>query len=85
MKPSFLRGVRTSPWQRQLLIGLSVALSSQLYFSLWTEGFRISAAAILYPILLLTVMRDSHRPLSGLVTGACVMFLRVFPIRCTGE
>lgn len=78
MKPSFLRGVRTSPWQRQLLIGLSVALSSQLYFSLWTEGFRISAAAILYPILLLTVMRDSHRPLSGLVTGACVMFLRVF-------
>ena len=54
--------------QRQLLIGLLVALSGQLYLSVWAEGFRVSAAVILYPALLVTIMRDSHRPSTGLIT-----------------
>ena len=62
--------------QRQLLIGLLVALSGQLYLTLWAEGFRISAAVILYPTLLLIFMRDSHHPTTGLVTGLCVLFFR---------
>lgn len=62
--------------QRQLLIGLLVALSGQLYLSVWAEGFRVSAAVILYPALLVTMMRDSHRPSTGLVTGLCVLFIR---------
>ena len=63
-------------WQRQLLIGLLVTLSGQLYLTVWAEGFRLSASVILYPILLLSVMRDSHRPDTGLITGLCVLFFR---------
>ena len=50
-----------SPWLRRLSIGLMVALTSQIYLSLWAEGFRVSASVILYPILLITMMRDSHQ------------------------
>ena len=39
--------MRLSVRQRSVLIGLVTALSSQLYFSAWVEGFRISASAIL--------------------------------------
>lgn len=66
-----------SAWQRRLLIGVLTALTSQLYLSVWAEGFRVSAAAILYPALLVTVMRDSHRPSTGAVTGLCVAVLRM--------
>lgn len=64
-------------WLRRLSIGLMVALTSQIYLSLWAEGFRVSASVILYPVLLITMMRDSHRPDTGLVTGLCVLLLRV--------
>lgn len=64
-------------WRRQAAVALSVSFCSQLYLSLWSAGFRVSAAAILYPILLVTLMRSSHRPLTGLVTGCCVTLLRV--------
>ena len=63
------KGWRIGPWQRRLLIGLAVALTSQLYLTVWAEGFRVSTAAILYPALLVTMMRESHRPDTGLGTG----------------
>ena len=66
-----------SVWQRQLLTGVFVALTSQVYISLWAEGFRISAAAILYPILLVALMGDRSRPDTGLVTGLCVFLMRI--------
>ena len=69
---SKLRRPRLTVWQRCLLIGLVTALAGQFYLSAWAEGFRVSAAAILYPVLLVTVMRDSHRPESGLSTALCV-------------
>ena len=69
--------MRLSVRQRSVLIGLITALSSQLYFSAWVEGFRISASAILYPVLLVTVMRESHRPYTGLVTGVFVTVFRI--------
>lgn len=77
MKFSNWRELRLSAGQRRVLIGLAVAMTSQLYLSAWAEGFRVSASAILYPILLVVIMRDSHRPDTGLVTGLCVMVLRV--------
>ena len=55
------KGWRIGPWQRRLLIGLAVALTSQLYLTVWAEGFRVSTAAILYPALLVTMMRESHQ------------------------
>ena len=75
-RPGWL-DMRLSVRQRSVLIGLITALSSQLYFSAWVEGFRISASAILYPILLVTVMRESHRPYTGFVTCLCVAVLRI--------
>ena len=71
-----LSSLHLNVWQRQLLIGLLVALSGQLYLTLWAEGFRISAAVILFPTLLMILMRDSHHPGTGLVTGVCVLGFR---------
>jgi two-component system sensor histidine kinase YcbA len=71
-----LSAPRLTPWQRSVVIGVVVAVSSQLYFSVLTDGFRISASAILYPILLVTMMRDSHRPFTGLMAGLCVLIFR---------
>lgn len=72
--------------QRRLLIGIIAALSSQFYLPAWAEGFRVSAAAILYPALLVTLTRDSHRPDTGLVTGFCITGFRTLVdlIRGTG-
>ena len=77
MKVSNWRELRLTAAQRRLLIGLVTALSSQLYLSVWAEGFRVSASVILYPLLLVVMMRDSHRPDTGLVTGLSVMGIRV--------
>ena len=71
-----LPGLHLTAWQRCLIIALAVALTSQLYLSVWAEGFRVSAAPILYPVLLVIVMRESHRPDAGLVTGVCVTLVR---------
>ena len=71
------RDLRLSVWQRQLLIGVVVALTSQVHLSLWAEGFRVSTAAILYPVLLITLLGDRRRPDTGLVTGLCVLLIRV--------
>lgn len=78
-----LSALSLSPWQRRLVIGLLVALTSQLYLTAWAEGFRVSAAVILYPALLVTMMRDSHRPDAGLVTGLCVIAFRT-ALDCLG-
>lgn len=77
MEAAKYRETRLTIWQKQLLIGVAVALTSQVYLSLWAEGFRVSAAAILYPVLLMTLTRDSRRPDTGLVTGLCVFLIRV--------
>lgn len=69
--------IRLNSWQRSLAIGISVCLSSQLYFSMFVEGFRLSAAVILFPLLLLTLKRESHRPDAGLATALCVIAFRV--------
>jgi len=77
---NFISAIRArfhSPWWRKLLIGAIVASSSQLYLSVWAEGFRVSAAVVIYPILLMTLMRSSHKPDTGLVTCFFVIFTRV--------
>lgn len=69
-------GWRIKIWQQRLLIGLCVALLSQVHLTLWTEGFRVSAAAIVYPVLLMILMQDEHRPLTGVVAALWVLVLR---------
>ena len=75
--PAIKGTIRLNSWQRSLIIGISVCLSSQLYFSGGADGFRLSAAAILYPILLMILKRESHRPDAGAVTALCVVVFRV--------
>ncbi len=77
MEPAKYHDLRLTVRQRQLLTGVVVALTSQIYLSLWAEGFRVSAAAILYPVLLITLMEDRRGPDTGLITGLCVLFIRV--------
>ena len=69
--------LRLNAWQRRLLVGALVAMTGQLFLSAWAEGFRVSAAAILYPVLLVVLMRDSHLPDTGVVTGLFVLLLRM--------
>ena len=59
MNPRAFSSLRLSALQRRLLVGLCIALTSQLYVSVWAEGFRVSAAVVLYPVLLILIMRDS--------------------------
>ena len=77
MKHAHWYPIHLNTWQRCLIIGLIVAFSGQLYLTVWADGFRISASAIIFPFLLTTMMRDSHRPVTGMVTGICVIALRV--------
>ncbi len=70
------RAFRLGPWGRRNLIALVVVLASGLYFSVLAEGFRVSTAAILYPVLLVALMRDSHLPDAGPVTGLWVVASR---------
>lgn len=77
MKGVNWRQLRLNAWQRRIFVGLAVAVTSQLYLSLWAEGFRVSTASVVYPLLLVIMMRDSHRPDTGVVTCLCVIAVRV--------
>lgn len=61
---------------RVLFIAAAVAVSSQLYFNMYSEGFRISGAVILLPILLMTVGEDISNITICSVTGILVFLLR---------
>lgn len=74
----FRRTITLSSRQRGLLVAVATYLSGQLYFSVWTEGFRISASGIVFPLLLLTIRRESHRPYTGLFTGIMVATMRLW-------
>lgn len=75
LEPKPLR-VYLTPFQRMLIIAISVTATSQLYLAVWAEGFRVSAAAILYPVLLMSLMRSRRQPDTGVVTGIFVMLAR---------
>ena len=66
--PFITKNLRLTALQRSLLIGICACITSQLYFSGWAEGFRLSSSAIFFPVLLLTLKRESHRPDTGVVT-----------------
>lgn len=67
---------RASRWERRLLAALGTALSAELFFNVWADNFRISAAVVLYPVLLLTLMQDSRKPDTGVLTALTVLMVR---------
>lgn len=67
---------RASRWERRLLAALGTALSAELFFNVWADNFRVSAAVVLYPVLLLTLMQDSRKPDTGMLTALTVLVVR---------
>ncbi|MCF2556891.1 MAG: ATP-binding protein [Bacteroidales bacterium] len=55
-----------------LLTGLVVILFSELYFSFALKTFRISLAVAVFPVLLVTLARESNPFITGLCTSALV-------------
>lgn len=67
---------RASRWNRRFLTAVATALSAELFFNLWVDNFRISAAVVLFPVLLVTLMQDSRRPGTGALTALTVLAVR---------
>lgn len=62
------------PWKRALLIGVTIALTSQLYWNIFVDNFRISTSVILLPILIMTLGMQIHTRTICLVT-ACIVYI----------
>ena len=69
--------MRTRDIRRMILIGLIVALVSQLYWNIFINNFRISSSVIILPVLLMTLGKVfPHRspalwPQSSCSSSAC--------------
>ncbi|WP_294152001.1 HAMP domain-containing sensor histidine kinase [uncultured Clostridium sp.] len=62
------------PWKRTLAIGVITALSSQLYWNVFVNNFRISTSVILLPVLIMTVGIQIHTRTICFVT-ACIVYV----------
>lgn len=72
------KAVFSSPLVRVLLIGVVMALTSQLYFLPGAGDFRFSGAVILYPVLLVKLLPGRTAPAAGAATAGIVWLSRVF-------
>lgn len=61
-------------WKRMLAIGLTVALTSELYWNVFVNNFRISPSVILFPVLIMTVGSQIHT-LEICAVTSCIIFL----------
>ena len=55
---------------------LATALSAELFVNVWVDNFRVSGAVVLYPVLLVTLMQDSRKPDTGVLTSCMVLLVR---------
>lgn len=62
--------------KRILLTGLTIALSSQLYWNTIMGSFRISASVILLPFLLMTLVKQTGTIRTCTVTAVMVFLFR---------
>lgn len=67
---------KATRWERRLLTAFATALSAELFFNLWVDNFRVSAAVVLFPVLLMTLVQDSRRPATGAMTAMAVLVVR---------
>ena len=67
---------RAARWERMLLTAVATVLSGEVFFNLGNDNFRISGAVVLFPVLLLTLLQDSRTPLTGVLTGVCLLLVR---------
>ena len=76
--------MRTRDIRRMILIGLIVALVSQLYWNIFINNFRISSSVIILPVLLMTLGKSFSTPLTCAVTAVIVFFFRLLPALHSG-
>lgn len=64
-------------WKKTLLIGVIIALTSQLYWNVFVDNFRISTSVILLPILIMTLGMQIHTRTICVVTALIVYVFRI--------
>lgn len=65
-------------WQKTFVIAVLVALTSELYWNAFIDGFRISTSVVLFPVLLMTLGSEIHTLQISLGTSITIFFLRMF-------
>lgn len=63
-------------WNRLMAIGLIIAISSQVYWSVFVNNFRISIAVALLPVLIMTVGKHIHTLTICTATSIIVFLFR---------
>ena len=64
-------------WRRTLAIGFIIAITSQLYWNLFVNNFRVSASVILLPVLKMTVGSMIHTMTKCTVMWVIVILIRI--------
>ena len=73
-------------WKKTLIIGAVIALTSQLYWDVFLDYFRISTSVILLPVLLMTVGMELHTLTTCFVTSAIIFAVRfLIQMWCCGQ
>ena len=67
---------RAARWERMLLTAVATVLSGEVFFNFGIDNFRISGAVVIFPVLLLTLVQDGRMPLTGILTGVCLLLVR---------
>lgn len=63
-------------WKKILIIACFSALSSELYWNIFSSNFRISLSVILLPVLLMTLGKNLSTKVTCLVTACTVLLFR---------
>ena len=64
-------------WRRTLAIGFIIAITSQLYWNVFVNNFRVSASVILLPVLIMTVGSQIHTMTICTVTSIIVFLFQI--------
>ena len=64
-------------WKKILTIASLVALSSELYWNIFSSSFRISLSVILLPVLLMTLGKNLSTVKTCLMTACTVLLFRI--------
>ena len=67
---------RAARWERRLLTALATVLSGEVFFNFLIDNFRISGAVVLFPVLLISLVQDDRTPVTGALTGVCLLVVR---------
>ena len=62
--------------KRNFIIGVIVAITSQIYWNFFVENFRISTSVIILPVLLMTIAKQQDAWRVGLFISPIIFFVR---------